>query len=356
MKSLKYSQIADAIDMDLFEEAIEFEPMSSKGPEDMGKCPDYWQMHKHGDTTGKFSINRDKKLFHCFVCGGGSLLALAMAFLDTDEDEVAIDWLRQFTRGDTRSDIEFLDEFMKMFDEYKERKADKMPYFNELVLGRFTDETDWFKRRGISDEVAERHHLGYSKYAMKAGPTKAEGKLDNYYGPCAVFPHYWEGRLVGWQHRWMDWDRDHTQTPKWLPKYTNTSDFPKHETLYNFDEAIKRREPVFVVESVPTVLFLESLGLNSVSPFGSDIKPKQLRYLRRFQSGVFICPDNDEPGDKLATVASEYLEKFVDVKVLPKVTHKKGADLNDLLDKHSIDEIPDVLDDFIDRAKSPSLL
>ena len=83
----KYSEIIKDLDIDEFENAIGFEPngQTDQG-EDWGHCPDPWSLHKHGDRTGKFSINRDKKVFNCFVCGGGTLLSLAMAIRDCEED------------------------------------------------------------------------------------------------------------------------------------------------------------------------------------------------------------------------------------------------------------------------------
>lgn len=321
----RYSEFADQIDVDAFMEAIGFDPTESKDDNEIGQCPDIWGMHKHGDTTGKFAIHREKRVYHCFVCGGGSLLSLAMEFFDMEVDE-ATDWMRQFTRGDMRSDAEFYDEMMKLLDKYHEVKAEKMPYFNDHVLGRFNDKTKWFKQRGIADWVVEKYKLGYGNYVMKPAPIKGGEKIDDdYYGPCAVFPHFWEGTLVGWQHRWMAYPN----TPKWLAKYTNTSDFPKAETLFNYDIALLYPEPVIVCESVPTVLFLQSHGIPAVAFFGGGIKEQQLRLLRRFGSGVILAPDNDAPGEKFVHTASKYLERYVDVKILPPVTESEGADLGD---------------------------
>jgi DNA primase len=333
--TIKYSHIVDTLDIDAFEEAINFEPIEQKGSEDRGKCIDIWGMHKHGDTTGKFSINRDKKLYYCFLCGGGTLLSLAMEFTGLEEED-ATEWLCQFARGDTRSDNSFMEDFMKLFDRYEQKKAERMPYFNEYVLERFDfDYIDWYDERGISQAVIEKHKVGHSDSTMKMAPKTED---ENYFGPCIIFPHYWEGRLVGWQSRWMHWDKKHTYTPVWLPKYTNTSEFPKHNTLYNYDATVKSSNSVFVVESIPTCLYLETNGFSTVSPFGGGIKEPQLRLLRRFHDGVYLCPDNDEVGDKFVTTAADYLERYVEVKIIPKVKSKPGADLGDLVGTGDLNE------------------
>lgn len=336
---LEYKDFVDSLDIDAFEEEIDFSPLEHRNGEDIGYCPDIWGLHKHGDTTGKFAINRDKRVYHCFVCGGGTLLSLVMEKYKLDE-ESATEWLYQFAHGDTRSDTEFVEDFMKLLNEYKEKKGDQMPFFNERVLSQFESDIDteddeafrlWCLDRGITLEVASDHRLGYNSYHKKIAPIRGGEKIDDdYFGPCVVFPHFWEGRLVGWQHRWLNHGKD---TPKWLPKYTNTSDFPKTQTLYNYDQAIKHPSgQTVVVESVPTVLFLESMGINAVSTFGSSVIDAQMRLLRRFQEGVIIAPDNDQPGTKFAEGARSYLERYVEVTVLAPVDLAEGADLGDYME------------------------
>lgn len=333
MNKLRYSEIKDNIDVDQFEAAIGFIPLDqTHGGEDRGHCvfPDN---HSHGDTTGKFAIHREKRVYNCWVCGGGSFLSLAMELYEFDVDE-ATHWLHQFTTGlDTRSDAEFQDYLLAMLEDIDER-TDTMPYFNQRVLERFDGPTEYFHTRGIAEEVIEQYGLCYGEFVMKPAPIKqgSEGpeKTDqDYYGPTAIFPHFWQDKLVGWQHRWMEWDEEHTKTPRWLAKYTNTTDFPKRSTLFNYDVALKARQPIIVCESVPTVLFLASHGYPAVSYFGSKPTPAQLRLLRRFSQGVILAPDNDKTGDTLTDTASKYLERYIPVWIASKVQMGPKADLGD---------------------------
>lgn len=356
---LEYRDFVDAIDIDAFEDAIGFQALEFRNGEDIGYCPDLWWLHKHGDTTGKFAINRDKRVYHCFVCGGGTFLSLAMEFLKNDE-ESATEWLYQFAHGDTRSDTEFVEDFMKLLEDYKEQKGDQMPYFNKKVLEQFWREDDqeginilgrFQMDRGITTEVASAHWLGFSSYHKKIAPIRGGEKIaEDYFGPCIVFPHCWEGRLVGWQHRWTNHGID---TPKWLPKYTNTSDFPKSHTLYNYDVAIKHpSNRVVVVESVPTVLFLESMGVNAVATFGSSVVDAQMRLLRRFEH-VILGQDNDAPGAKFVKVARAYLERYVEVTTLTPVELGEGADLGDYI---KTDDPVTNLYDHIEKAVEDDVL
>jgi hypothetical protein len=74
-RRLKYSEFWDRINVDSFEEAIEWTPEYSHNDNDIGFCP-FPENHSHGDTTGKFAIQREKRVYNCWVCGGGSLLLL----------------------------------------------------------------------------------------------------------------------------------------------------------------------------------------------------------------------------------------------------------------------------------------
>lgn len=358
----RYSEFVYDLDIDAFEAAISFEPVEQVGDNDVGQCPDVWGMHQHGDTTGKFAIHRDKRVYNCWVCGGGSLLSLVMEMFDMEVDD-ATEWLRQFSHGDLRSDGEFEDYFMSLLDEV-ERHAATMPYFNERVLERFSDDPSWFLTRGISQEVIEAYRLCYSENAMKSSPVKEHNGVrkkieDDYYGPSAIFPHFWEGKLVGWQNRWMDYLPDKSKTPKWLPKYTNTTDFPKANTLYNYEAALASKEPIVVCESVPTVLLLASFDVPAVSFFGSEPKEPQLRLLRKAEAGVILAPDNDSGGDKLLTVATKYLQRYTEIWHLPKVTKAPGADLGDFAKdefRGAKETLWQALSHHLEQAKEPKVL
>jgi DNA primase len=331
---LRYADFKSQIDVDAFEEAIGFSVISQDGGNDIGHCL-FPQNHTNGDSTGKFAIHREKMVYNCWVCDGGDLLSLVMELYDWPVEQ-ATDWLYQFSQHDLRSDAEFTSYLMGMLQD-SEKRAARMPYFNERVLGRFTAQKDYFRTRGISDRVIDEYKLCYSEYEMKPSPMKVvDGEktkvFDDYFGPVAIFPHYWNGKLVGWQHRWMDWDEDHTNVPRWLPKYTNTTDFPKSTTVFNYDRALNRaveqKNPVVLVESVATCLFLETFEIPAVCCFGNSPDDAQLRLLRRFGTGVILSPDNDKASDKLIEKA-DYLQRFIPVWVAEPVTIKPKADLND---------------------------
>jgi hypothetical protein len=318
---LRYSEFVDRIDIDAMEDGLGWVPEYSNGVEDTGFC--LWpENHSNGDTTGKFSINREKRVYNCFVCGGGSLLSLAMESQELDEHE-ALKWLYQFASGDMRDDADFLEDFMQMFQD-AEHRADTLPYFNESVLTRYSyPPPEALGKWGITLLGANDYGLRFTYTAKRGAPSGGKyADEPDYVGPALIFPHYWRGQLVGWQQRWMLETR-----PDWIPKYTNTVDFPKEFTLYGMDKASS--DVVVVVESAPTVVRLRQAGYVAVATFGSSPNEAQLRLLRRFPGGVWLAPDNDAEGEKFLARATNYLKRYVPVYHVPVVPGEK-ADLSDL--------------------------
>lgn len=317
MKQIRYADFADRIDIDQFEEAIGFEPTDrSPRGEDTGHCLDLWGLHNNGDTTGKFSINRERRVFNCWVCGGGSLLSLAMAFLDKNDQE-AVEWLYQFTSVVDQTDDDFMSEIDHLLAKRNRAEA-VLPYFNENVILNWMLWHPWFEKRGISTEVHKRYRLGYNENSRR---LSSKGTHE---GESIIFPHYWKGRLVGWQERWLG-DR-----PKWLPKYTNTGGFPRKETLFGYEDVYFAKGPIVVAESVPTVLFLKSIGIPSIATFGSSVSDEQIRLLRGCQQGLIFAPDNDGAGVHFLERLIDHLSAYVRTGFI-EPPDTDGGDLGDLV-------------------------
>lgn len=318
---MKYSEFVKDIDVDAMEEALGLQAIEVRKSESRHYCPLPLGGHKNGDTTGKFFINRDRKVYHCWICGGGSLVSLVCELKDCPPEE-AIEFLWTFTRPKNQTVEDFKDEIFEVLGDCDPEEEEVLPHYSERVLEKYLEnDHEWFKERHISDEVKKRYGVCFAPDSKRYGPDRQV-----YEGPSIILPHYWEGRLVGWQNRWLSSTR-----PKWVPKYTNTPDLPKKHTLFGWDQVKDEQEvPLVVVESVPTVLFLASQGVPSVATFGASVSDEQIAYLRRFQSGIIIAPDNDPAGAGCAYEMSSRLDKFIPVMQLPPVEGSEGADLGDL--------------------------
>jgi DNA primase len=303
----RYSSFVDRIDLDALYEALEWEPIRSDKDEDIGYCLDTHGLHKHGDTTGKLAISRTKKVYNCWVCGGGSLLKLAMETQNLGE-EAATEWLHQFASSEQITEARIKDRLESILTV---EKADPkpMPYYNERVLEQWLGDQRqaYYAYRHISQEV-----LDYFKCGLKY--------QDRTY--ALVLPHYWDKRLVGWQSRWLGSNRT-------KPKYENTPDFPRYNTLWGYHFAMEQTEAPIVVESVLTALYLISEGYPAIATFGAQLTDQQLKLLRVFQAGVQLAPDNDNPGIVWRDRATRYLKRYIPVLHVPPVGIA-GDDLGDL--------------------------
>lgn len=297
---IRYSTIVDRIDVEAVENELGFDVIDSKGEEDRGHCLDPFGMHKNGDTTGKLYINREKRVFHCWVCGGGSLLQLVMDVKSLGAAE-ATEWLAQFATTEAQTDSNFLQEIDQRLNPGEDDER-SLPFFNEKVLDRFERDHPWFAERGITDEICELYKLRYDPDSPRGG--------------AIILPHYWQGKLVGWQRRFLDGEK---------PKYNNTDGFPRENTVWGLDSV--EGVPV-VVESIPTALYLRSAGHSGVATFGSEVTPEQCRLLRRFPA-VFLAPDNDFAGTKWLAALAKYLDKYCLIYVVGLVPGE-GSDLGDV--------------------------
>lgn len=321
-----YESFVHDIDYERLYEAIEFDPMRQDSDgNDIGHCFDLFDQHKNGDTTGKFIFYRESGLVSCFVCGATSLRTFISTLYDWPMEDT-VRWLAKFSDVMEQDDDSFLTEIDEILRD-KQKPKPTMPRFAAQILDRWDTlekwpeiAIDWVAGKGISPETIEAFSLRFGRIR-----TMTDAK-EPWVGQAIVIPHVWGGKLVGWQQRWLDRER-----PEGVGKYKSTNDMPRYDTLFNYDRCVHETDPVFVVESPATVLWLHSCDLPAVATFGSKVTPAQMKLLRRFQKGVVVAPDNDIPGRKFLKAISEYLEPFVPVyKVAPVGRYDGGNDLGDI--------------------------
>lgn len=298
-KTIDWRQFYSGLDYDALYADLGWSPTTTIGSEDKGYCLDPWKFHKHGDRTGKLAINRDKGVYNCWVCGGGTILSLVME-VKGFEYEGAIEYLTRYITAYTKeSSDEFQVRVAKLLA-YGKHVDRPIPIFNSRVLDRYESGDSWAVGRGISADVAQ-----YFKVRVHPGHTKFHPDHGAFEGHAAILPHFWQGKLVGWQERWI------SNTPKWVGRWTNTSDFPRETTVWGIDFARSQNQPVVLVESVPTALRLITEGFPAIATFGSQITPDQCRHLRMFQQGIILAPDNDSAGAKWYKTATQELDRYV---------------------------------------------
>jgi len=237
--------------------------------------------HTRGDANPSASLNLDRKFYICYALGWGGDLLHLVAKLEGKGDNVieALPLIEQFLDDTLEDDATFAEQLEKLLAE-PDVAVGELPTYHERVLTPWAHLHPYLtEERGISAEAAARLGLGFDQ---------ADNRL--------VFPHWWGGKLVGWQKRAIP-DRPGrwpgTDPP--YPKYRSSSGFPRAETLYHYDEA-RRYNYGIVVESPMSVAKALSLGLpNAVASFGAKVSDHQIDLLREFPR-VYVWFDDDEAG------------------------------------------------------------
>lgn len=292
--------------------------------------------HAGADVKPSFNVNEDSFLWNCFAClEGGKFPSLVMSMLGLDWD-AAVAWLIPFSDASSDEDVAFLkqvDAWLSKPESLTMRgRGTDLPFFSEAVLepyrglgGHFWVAVRSLGGRELSWSTMEVFKLGFD-YEHERG---------DYIGPAALIPHYFQNRLVGYQERWTEFGTP--GFPDGIPKYTNSRDFPRKETLFNYDSTRCSFHPVCVVESPMTVFRLYQLDVPAVATFGASISDQQLRLMTGFYNGIIVSFDNDDAGDK-ATSRILKLCDDIPVSVVPPPRGVK-ADLGDLDDEQILAQL-----------------
>lgn len=254
--------------------------------------------HNHGDANPSASLNVEKKVYHCYSYGGGDIFWFVKLMEGKREFGEIVPMLGEFLTGATESAEKFLEELDKYLGSENYSKA-SVPRYHERVLRQWDYFHPYLKDRGISFEAAERLRLGYDARRRRI-----------------TIPHWMDGVLVGWQARaitdprWptteVEVDREGNELDGGkIPKYKNSSGFPKYTSLYNLDRVRERGyDRVTLVESPMSVAKAETLWNGDsddplggiVASFSAKVGPEQFDLLRSF-GAVTVWFDDGHAGE-----------------------------------------------------------
>ena len=316
----------------------EFVTLRKAGVNYKGLCP------FHDDKTPSFMVSPSKQICKCFACGeGGTAINFLMKHEQITYPE-ALRWLAK------KYNIEI--EEKELTDEEKREQSEResMLIINEWAKNYFHDilKTDpdgiaigkqYFRSRGIRDDIIEKFSLGYALQkrdalataAMKAGYqaeflvktglciNHEKGIYDRYAGRV-IFP--WlnvSGKVVAFGGRLLD-----ARTKGVQQKYVNSPDseiyHKDHELygLYQAKKAIAKDDRVYMVEGYTDVIAMHQCGLeNVVANSGTALSVYQIKLLRRFTQNITLLYDGDEAGIHAAMRGTDMLlAEGMNIKVL----------------------------------------
>jgi len=240
-------------------------------------------VHSDQDKNPTASLNYQKLTYNCLGCGASGGL---LWFIATCRDESSLDarrWLEK-TAGLGGQVLE-LAAMMRFLDAVYARPAVlPIPSYSEKLLKAWDFEHPYFREsRHITARIYKQYRLGW------------DPKTDR-----VVLPHFWEGKLVGWQTRKLpqEWramllEADspdiHSGKPN-SPKYHSSPDFPKDSTIYNH----RPSESAVIMEAMLSVLRHEE-SFHSEAVFVAKVTGLQVRRLVKHDEGI-LWMDNDRAG------------------------------------------------------------
>lgn len=343
---------------DIVDVVSEFVSLKKVGANYRGLCP------FHNDHTPSFYVSPSRRTCHCFVCGEGGD---SVGFIMKHEQMTYPDALRWLAN---RYNIEI--EERQLTEEQKREQSEREAMFivNEWAAGYFKDilEKDidgraigmqYFRQRGIRDDIMQRFRLGFclndrqamskaavakgykEEYLIKTGLCyrKDNGELADRFAGRAIFP--WigvSGKVVAFGGRVLD-----ARTKGVNQKYVNSPDsdvYHKDRELYGIfqaKKAIARENCVYMVEGYTDVISMHQCGIeNVVANSGTALSEYQVHILHRFTANIVLLYDGDEAGIKAALRGTDtLLKEGMNVKVL---LLPDGDDPDSFAKKHNAEE------------------
>lgn len=318
--------------------------LSKKGGEYTGLCP------FHSEKTPSFTVNDQKKFFHCFGCGAhGDVIKF--------ESE--------------QTGMSFKDAAYKIADKFQipvpkfSKEEEKEQLLQDRVMTLLSDASKYFVScmnntsaqtlidRGIKKDTITRYHIGYSgKYGglieYFAGKNvrleelancglvtkRSDGKYYEFFNNRIIIPILSSfGKVIAFGGRANGDD---------MPKYLNSAEnpvFKKGESLFGEDIAYSFAHKsgfVILVEGYFDVIGLHQSGFqNVVASLGTAVTEAQLAKLWKLAPEIVVCLDGDEAGKRASKKVLDLAINMIGSnKKLSFVSLPKGLDPDDLIGKY----------------------
>jgi DNA primase len=291
--------------------------LEKKGGRWWGCCP------FHNEKTPSFTVDPDRKMYHCFGCGqGGGIINFIME-MDKISFPEAVEVLAR------RTGVEIIrenGEFEPKDPGENNRKEEMAELFRRVsvTFHYFLMEKDegslakqYIISRGINQDMIERFRLGYApadrswlfQFLSKKGYSPqflaGTGLFSERYPQSSFFSHRLmfpiadrQGRTVAFGGRILEGEG---------PKYLNSREselYKKGQTLFAIDLAlpeIRKTREVYLAEGYMDVIALHQAGIsNAVAPLGTAFTDEQAKLLRRWAEKVNLVFDSDEAGQNAA--------------------------------------------------------
>lgn len=285
-----------------------------------GLCP------FHTEKSPSFTVSPSKQFYHCFGCGkNGNAIGFLIDYAGMNFVEAVKDLAGQYGMQVPEDDLSPAERARQQEQRQKQSTLsdvlEKAGAAYRKHLKTSPRAIDYFKRRGVSGEIAKQFGLGYAPEGWRtlAGvfpnyddPLLAESGLvivneedDKRYDRFrdrVMFPiRNVKGECIGFGGRVLGDEK---------PKYLNSPETPvfsKGRELYGLFEArnaLREHGFVLVTEGYMDVVALAQLGFpNAVATLGTACTTEHVQKLFRFTDSVVFSFDGDAAGRRAARKA-----------------------------------------------------
>ena len=322
-----------------------------------GLCP------FHAEKTPSFTVSAEKQIFYCFGCHtGGNIFSFVM-------QHEGLSFPEAVRAMGLKYGIEVPDN--RLSPEQKRRLSEKEKLFrvNELAMYFFQKSLSdpgvgqqakaYLVGRGMTRNIIEGHHLGYSPHRWdgllrhlgqkkvpleliaKTGlivPRKRNSGYYDRFRDRIMFPIFDQNqKVIGFGGRVMG---------DGMPKYLNSPETPlynKRRSLYGIQKAkpeIRKNGIVYLVEGYFDALALHLYGIsNAVATLGTALTPEHVQLLKGLvgPSGkAILVYDSDQAGIKAAQRSIAIFEQgYLDARIL---VLPDGYDPDDYLKEYGLED------------------
>ena len=304
--------------LDIVDVIERYVPLKKAGANYVACCP------FHNEKSPSFSVSPTKQFYHCFGCGvHGSAISFVMEHQGLSFPEAVEELAKS-------SGLTVPHETSQREHETRVAQAAGLPemmlqalHFYREQLKQSETAIEYFKKRGVSGEVAARFGLGYapegwqnldkvfSDYTQSQSLLETgliiendEGRRYDRFRDRVMFPILnARGNVIGFGGRVLGVGE---------PKYLNSPEtalFQKGQELYGLFQArnaIRASGRVIVVEGYMDVVALVQHGVAyAVATLGTATTPMHVQKLLRAADEIIFCFDGDTAGRRAAWRALE---------------------------------------------------
>ncbi|MCY3599650.1 MAG: DNA primase [Gemmatimonadetes bacterium] len=345
---------------DILEILGEYVQLRRSGKSYRGPCP------LHGGDGPNFSVDPQRQIFKCFVCGeGGDVFGFLMKHLGLDFPEAV-------RHVGAKVGIEVPHREERREDPYAPLRG-VLAFAAEWFQGRLREPAgagarDYIQGRGLTLEEALDFGLGYAEdewrafrsaaarhgieertlldLGLLATSERAEEPYDRFRGRLMFTIHDLRDRPIGFGGRILDAASD-------APKYINSPESPvfhKGEELYGLNRArhaMRREDCAAIAEGFTDVIALHRAGLGfAVAGLGTSFTADQARRIGRYTKRAYLLYDSDPAGLRATFRTGDIL---LAAGIHPMVVSlPSGEDPDSLIRRDGPAAIRQLLDDAVD--------